>query len=63
MDADLSHPPEAAEAFVSALQGDADFALGWAARGATLVGGCCETGPAHIAVLAERLRAAGFVIV
>ncbi|WP_370206720.1 homocysteine S-methyltransferase family protein [Pararhodobacter marinus] len=41
----------------------AEFALGWAARGATLIGGCCETGPAHIAVLAERLRAAGFVIV
>jgi len=28
MDADLSHPPEAVEAFVSALRGDADFALG-----------------------------------
>ncbi len=40
----------------------ADFALGWVAQGATLVGGCCETGPDHIATLARRLRAAGHVI-
>lgn len=40
----------------------ADFALGWVARGATLVGGCCETGPAHIAELARRLHAAGHSI-
>lgn len=40
----------------------ADFALGWVAQGATLVGGCCETGPAHIAELARRLRAAGHTI-
>ncbi|MFN3953742.1 MAG: homocysteine S-methyltransferase family protein [Pararhodobacter sp.] len=37
----------------------ADFALGWLAAGATIVGGCCETGPAHIHELACRLRAAG----
>jgi homocysteine S-methyltransferase len=37
----------------------ADFALGWVAQGATIVGGCCEVGPAHIAELANRLRAAG----
>lgn len=37
----------------------AAFALGWVGQGAGLVGGCCETGPAHIAALAEGLRAAG----
>jgi homocysteine S-methyltransferase len=41
----------------------ADFALGWVASGATIVGGCCEVGPAHIAELARRLRAAGHEIV
>lgn len=41
----------------------ADFALGWVAMGATIVGGCCETGPAHIATLARRLAAAGHRIV
>lgn len=40
----------------------ADFAMGWIARGATLVGGCCETGPDHIAAIAHRLRAAGYLI-
>ncbi len=33
----------------------ADFALGWVAAGATIVGGCCEVGPAHIAELRDRL--------
>ncbi len=41
----------------------ADHAMGWVAAGATLVGGCCETGPAHIAEIARRLRAAGHTIV
>jgi S-methylmethionine-dependent homocysteine/selenocysteine methylase len=41
----------------------ADFAMGWVAEGATIVGGCCEVGPAHIAELARRLRAAGHEIV
>ena len=40
----------------------ADFALGWVAQGATLVGGCCETGPDHIATLARRLIAAGHTL-
>lgn len=40
----------------------ADFALEWVAQGATLVGGCCEVGPAHIRHLADRLRAAGHQI-
>lgn len=37
----------------------ADHALHWVEQGATLLGGCCEVGPAHIAALAERLTAAG----
>ncbi|WP_099828081.1 homocysteine S-methyltransferase family protein [Oceaniglobus indicus] len=41
----------------------ADIAMGWVAQGATIVGGCCEVGPAHIAELARRLRAAGHDIV
>ncbi len=41
----------------------ADFALGWVAQGATIVGGCCEVGPAHIRQLAQRLRAEGHWIV
>jgi len=37
----------------------AEHALRWVEQGATLVGGCCEVGPAHIAALAERLSSAG----
>lgn len=40
----------------------ADFALGWVGQGATIVGGCCEVGPAHIAELARRLQAEGHEI-
>ena len=40
----------------------AAFALRWVEMGATIVGGCCEVGPAHIRHLAERLRAAGYQI-
>lgn len=32
----------------------ADLAEGWVASGATVVGGCCGTGPAHVEALAER---------
>lgn len=39
-----------------------DFAMGWVAAGATIVGGCCEVGPAHIRALAEALHAAGHQI-
>ncbi|WP_372574078.1 homocysteine S-methyltransferase family protein [Ruegeria jejuensis] len=41
----------------------ADHAMSWVAQGATIVGGCCEVGPDHIAELARRLRAAGHEIV
>jgi len=34
----------------------ADFAERWASMGATVIGGCCEVGPAHIAEVARRLR-------
>jgi len=32
----------------------ADFAGHWIDAGATMVGGCCEVGPTHIALLAQR---------
>ncbi len=35
----------------------AAFAMGWVSEGATLIGGCCEVGPAHIACLSENLQA------
>ena len=34
----------------------ADFVDGWIKDGATVVGGCCEVGPAHIRVLARRIK-------
>ncbi len=34
----------------------ADFVDGWIKHGATVVGGCCEVGPAHIQELAWRLK-------
>jgi homocysteine S-methyltransferase len=37
--------------------------MGWVDQGATIVGGCCEVGPDHIAELARRLRAAGHDLV
>ena len=35
----------------------AEIAQGWVDAGATLIGGCCEVGPAHIAALRERFAA------
>jgi len=40
----------------------ADCAMAWVDQGATIIGGCCEVGPAHIAEIAKRLRAAGHTI-
>ena len=34
----------------------ADFVDGWIKDGATVVGGCCEVGPAHIRELARRIK-------
>lgn len=41
----------------------AKHALGWVDQGATIVGGCCEVGPAHIAELSRALSAAGHEVV
>lgn len=40
----------------------AEFALQWANDGASLIGGCCEVGPAHIKALAERLTEEGYSV-
>lgn len=32
----------------------ADFCAGWIANGASIIGGCCEVGPAHISELKHR---------
>lgn len=40
-----------------------EFALSWVDLGATIVGGCCDVGPAHIRALADALRARGHRIV
>lgn len=40
----------------------ANHVMGWVVEGATIVGGCCETGPAHIAAIAEALITAGHQI-
>lgn len=41
----------------------AEYVMGWIGQGATIVGGCCEIGPAHIAEIARCLQAAGHEIV
>jgi len=41
----------------------ADHALKWVDQGATIIGGCCEVSPKHIAEIAKRLRAAGHTII
>ena len=41
----------------------ADFVMTWVGAGATIVGGCCEVGPDHIAEIARRLKGAGHTIV
>ncbi|MEQ6249781.1 homocysteine S-methyltransferase family protein [Sulfitobacter sp. HNIBRBA3233] len=41
----------------------ADHVMAWVDAGATIVGGCCEVSPGHIAEIARRLRAAGHTIV
>lgn len=48
---------DALDACAGALLGPeayADVAATWVAAGATLIGGCCDTKPAHIAALARR---------
>jgi S-methylmethionine-dependent homocysteine/selenocysteine methylase len=38
-------------------------AMRWVDHGATIIGGCCEVSPAHIAEIASRLTAAGHTII
>lgn len=40
----------------------AEFAIQWATDGATLIGGCCEVGPAHIEALAKRFVEEGYSV-
>jgi len=47
---------DACAATVLGPESYADVAATWVAAGATLVGGCCDTNPAHIAALALRLQ-------
>jgi homocysteine S-methyltransferase len=44
-------------------QAYADYCMEWIHQGATIVGGCCEVGPARIEQVARRIRAAGYEIV
>ena len=37
----------------------AEFAYQWVEAGATIIGGCCEIGPAHIDFLCQQLKANG----
>lgn len=38
----------------------ADYAMNWIKNGASIVGGCCEVGPAHIDCLRKRLERVGY---
>ena len=40
----------------------AGFAARWAELGATIIGGCCEVGPAHIAAVTRRLKPGGTAV-
>ncbi len=40
----------------------ADFVMRWVEAGATIVGGCCEIGPAHVQEIARRLQLAGYAM-
>ncbi|MEL6736065.1 MAG: homocysteine S-methyltransferase family protein [Pseudomonadota bacterium] len=40
----------------------ANHVLDWVGAGATIVGGCCEVGPAHIKEIATRLQSAGHTL-
>jgi S-methylmethionine-dependent homocysteine/selenocysteine methylase len=39
----------------------AEHAMNWARNGASIIGGCCEIGPAHIKALHSRLCQEGFI--
>jgi len=39
----------------------AEHAMSWARNGASIIGGCCEIGPAHIKALHDKLCQEGFI--
>ena len=39
----------------------AEYAMSWARNGASIIGGCCEIGPAHIRALHSRLCSEGYI--
>ncbi|WP_293750894.1 homocysteine S-methyltransferase family protein [uncultured Paraglaciecola sp.] len=39
----------------------AEHAISWARNGATIIGGCCEIGPAHIKALYNKLCSEGYI--
>jgi len=39
-----------------------NFAMQWIEGGATIVGGCCEVGPRHIAALAKHIHSTGLTV-
>jgi homocysteine S-methyltransferase len=41
----------------------ARFAMQWLDQGASIVGGCCEIGPAHISELARQIDGRGYEII
>ncbi len=63
----VSVAPQAADGVVTRMRARddlsparfVDFALDWATAGATLLGGCCEIGPGHLAALRDRLERDG----
>ena len=63
----VSVAPQAADGVVTRMRARddlsparfVDFALAWADAGATLLGGCCEIGPSHLAALRDRLKRDG----
>lgn len=40
----------------------ADYVMDWIKNGASIVGGCCEVGPSHIACLRKRIEKEGYRI-
>ncbi|MEM9138463.1 MAG: homocysteine S-methyltransferase family protein, partial [Pseudomonadota bacterium] len=64
-------PPQDHEATADRLEARTDLgpdvyakkALEWVGAGATIVGGCCDVGPAHIAAMRDALTAAGHRLV
>ena len=63
----VSVAPQAAEGVMTRMEARRDLGPNayaarvapWAGRGATILGGCCEVGPGHIAALRARLEADG----